>query len=120
MANLHEGPAWAVDETARALHQQGLDFEVGQHKYQVAHQTFGAALVHLESLAQTPAVQLQRARIMRDDAFTDVRVAAETRTPGEAAEPFTVAYNGLHRSSSITASLLKGTVSGEQRRELES
>ena len=114
MARKFEDSAWASNEAAAQLHQQGLNFEVDQRDFEGAHQAFANAQIVLTHEEQTPDVRLQSARIQRDDGFTSVR----EMLAGDAASGYKALVT-LESAAKTTLALLDQTPADKSRRYKE-
>ena len=107
MANLHEDSVWVVVPEAAALHQRGLDKAVEAGDYAGAHTDFDSSLDILAHVEQSADVELQTARIIRDDGFTHVREVLRTDHDLWSLDTYRAASVKLHSSLNVTADLLE-------------
>lgn len=100
MAHVTGNEHLAVDAIAREFHEAGLTAAL-EGEFTTAHVEFEYALGRLDMLDSTLDTTVQRARIFRDDGFTNVRDALTT-SGSDAEEGFEFAQSILEESSGMT------------------
>ena len=103
MAHVTSNEHLAVDAIAREFHEAGLTAAL-DGEFTTAHVEFEYALGRLGMLDSTTDTTIQRARIVRDDGFTNLRDALTT-SGRDAEEGFEFAQSILEESSDMTAPL---------------